>query len=99
MDSFTFDAVIIAAVLLLTVASMGGWFGEPTRRAYIAGMADKPDLENPADQYSEEETDRRMDATVRAMIGMKPKPHQPLTPKTKTRPASKGRVRKGKARN
>ena len=33
MDSFTFDAVIIAAVLLLTVASMGGWFGEPTRRA------------------------------------------------------------------
>ena len=96
MDSFTFDAVIIAAVLLLTVASMGGWFGEPTRRADIAG---KPVPENSADRYSEEETDRRMDATVRAMIGMKPKPHQPLTPKTKTRPASKGRVRKGKARN
>jgi hypothetical protein len=34
MDSFTFDAVVIAAVLLLTVASIGGWFaaliGEPT---------------------------------------------------------------------
>ena len=89
----------MAAVLLLTVASMGGWFGEPTRRADIAGMADKSDPENSADRYSEEETDRRMDATVRAMIGMKPKPHQPLTPKTKTRPASKGRVRKGKARN
>ena len=26
MDSFTFDAVVIAAVLLLTVVSMGGWF-------------------------------------------------------------------------
>ena len=36
MDSFTFDAVIIAAVLLLTVALMGGWFGESTRRADIA---------------------------------------------------------------
>jgi hypothetical protein len=27
------------------------------------------------------------------MIGMKPKLHQPLAPKTKTRPASKGRGR------
>jgi hypothetical protein len=61
-------------------------------------MADKPDPENAADRYSEEETDRRMDATVRAMIGMKPKLHQPLAPKTKTRPASKGRAHKGKAR-
>jgi len=59
-------------------------------------MADKPDPENPADQYSEDETDKRMDATIRAMIGMKPKPHEPLAPKTKTRPASKGRVHKGK---
>ena len=57
-------------------------------------MPDKPDPKAD-DSYSEEETDRRMDATVRAMIGMKPKPHEPLAPKTKTRSASKGRVRKG----
>jgi hypothetical protein len=38
-------------------------------------MADKPDPKT-NDSYSEEETDRRMDATVRAMIAMKPKPHQ-----------------------
>ena len=48
-------------------------------------MADKPDPENPADGYSEEETDRRMDATIRAMIGMKPKPHEPLAPKGRSR--------------
>ena len=60
-------------------------------------MADKPDPKA-EDSYSEEETDRRMDATVRAMIGMGPKPHRPPAPKAKTRPASKGRVRKGKSR-
>ena len=60
--------------------------------------ADKPDPKAD-DSYSEEETDRRMDATVRAMIGMRPKPHQPLSQKPKTRPASKGRVRKGKSRS
>jgi hypothetical protein len=43
MDSFTFDAVVIAAVLLLTVVSMGGWFaaliGEPTdERMYRASQ-------------------------------------------------------------
>ena len=43
MDSFTFDAVVIAAVLLLTVASMGGWLaaliGEPTdERVYRASQ-------------------------------------------------------------
>jgi hypothetical protein len=59
-------------------------------------MADKPDPENPADRYSDEETDRRMDATIRAMIAMKPKPHPSPTPKGKTRPASKGRARKAK---
>ena len=65
MDSFTFDAVVIAAVLLLTVASMGGWFaaliGEPTPREYVPGIADKPAIENAVDRYSEEETDWRRD--------------------------------------
>jgi hypothetical protein len=61
-------------------------------------MADKPHPEDAADRYSEEETDRRMDATVRAMIGMAPKPHKPSTPKTKARLVSKGRVRRGKSR-
>jgi len=61
-------------------------------------MTDKPDPENPADRYSEEETDRCRDATIRAMIGMAPKPHVPL-PKAKTRPTSKGRVHKGKTKS
>src|SRR5258707_52837 len=94
MDSFTFDAVIIAAVLLLTVASMGGWFGEPTRRAYISDMADKPDPENSADQYSDEETAKRRDATIRAMIRMPQKPHRPLSPKRKPRRSLKSRLGK-----
>jgi hypothetical protein len=63
-------------------------------------MADKPDPKAD-DSYSEEETDQRMHATIRAMIGMKPQPHRPSTPKTKTktRPTSKGRVRKGRSRS
>ena len=56
--------------------------------AYIPPMADKP-APKADDSYSEEEADRRMDASVRAMIGMRPKPHQPLAPKRKTRPGSK----------
>ena len=60
-------------------------------------MIDKPDPKAD-DSYSEEETDRRMDATVKAMLAMKPKPRQPLSLKAKTRPASKGRIRKGKSR-
>jgi hypothetical protein len=66
-------------------------------QAYIAGMADKPDPENAADHYSEEETDKRMDATIRAMIGMRPKPHQPPAPKTKTR-SMRARAHKGTPR-
>ena len=64
---------------------------------YMAGMTDKPDPKAD-DSYSEEEVARRRDATVKAMLAMRPKPHEPLGPKTKTRAASKGRVRKGKAR-
>ena len=63
MDSFTFDAVVIAAVLLLTVASMGGWLaaliGEPTRQACVPGIADKPAFDNAVDPYGGEETDWR----------------------------------------
>jgi len=35
MDSFSLDALVIAAVLLLTIASMGGWLDDresPRRR-------------------------------------------------------------------
>jgi hypothetical protein len=55
-------------------------------------MPTKHDPDYGNDRYSEEETAKRRDATVKAMIGMRPKPHEPLAPKTKTRPASKGRV-------
>ncbi len=37
-------------------------------------MADKP-APKADDGYSEEETAKRRDATIRAMIGMKPQPH------------------------
>lgn len=62
-------------------------------------MADKPTRPDPDDSYSEAETDRRRDATIRAMIGMKPQPHQTPPPKAKTRTVAKGRVRQGKARS
>jgi hypothetical protein len=35
MDAFTLDALVMAAVLLLTIASMAGWLGDrepPPRR-------------------------------------------------------------------
>jgi hypothetical protein len=40
-------------------------------------MLDKPDSKAD-DSYSEEETAKRRDATIRAMIGMRPRPHEPL---------------------
>jgi hypothetical protein len=49
-------------------------------------MVEKPAPKPDDDTYSDEEIAQRMDATVRAMIGMKPRPH---TPKAKTRRASK----------
>ena len=61
-------------------------------------MATKHDPDYGDDRYSEEETAKRRDATIKAMIGMAPKPHQPSAPKTKARPVSKERVRKGKSR-
>jgi hypothetical protein len=39
-------------------------------------MAEKPAPKPEDDTYSHEETVRRREATVRAMIAMKPKPHR-----------------------
>jgi hypothetical protein len=54
-------------------------------------MAEKPAPKPEDDTYSDEEIAKRMDATVRAMIGMKPQPH-------KTAPKSR-RVPKGDPEN
>jgi hypothetical protein len=43
------------------------------------------------DEYSDRETAERLDRALRRALKTAPKPHQ-----TKQRPASKGRVRKGK---
>ena len=81
---------------------------ERPKVVYIHMVSQPTDIDQPSgsgeskdsdDQYSEEETARRRDATVKAMISMRPKPHQPLTPKPKERAASKGRVHKGKTRS
>jgi hypothetical protein len=58
-------------------------------------MADKPAPED--DTYSDEVAARRTEATIRAMIGMKPKPQKSPAPKAKTRPASKQPVDKRKS--
>jgi hypothetical protein len=48
-------------------------------------MADKPDPENrDDDRYSEEETARRRDATIRAMIGMGPEAAPTASPERQT---------------
>ena len=51
-------------------------------------MADKPAPKPEDETYSDEEIAKRMDATVRAMIGMKPKPHRPNS-KPRQQPAKK----------
>jgi hypothetical protein len=56
------------------------------------------------DQYSPEETARRMGRALRRALNMPPQPHgrNPHTPPTlkpKERPASKGRIHKGKSRS
>jgi hypothetical protein len=48
--------------------------------------------------YSEEETAQRRDEVTRRMINMPPRPRSTPTQKTNERPASKGRVHKGKTR-
>lgn len=47
------------------------------------------------DQYSDEETAKRRDEVLKRMLNTPPQPH---APKPKERPASKGRVRKGRSR-
>jgi hypothetical protein len=55
------------------------------------------------DQYSPEETARRMERGIRRFLNTPPQPHgknpKSPPPKAKERPASKGRVHKGKSRN
>jgi hypothetical protein len=56
------------------------------------------------DQYSPEETARRMKRALERALNIPPQPHgrnpqTPPTPKPKERPASKGRVHKGKSRS
>jgi hypothetical protein len=51
------------------------------------------------DRYSEEETARRADEVIKRMLNTPPQPRTTKpAPKAKERPASKGRVHKGKAR-
>ena len=56
------------------------------------------------DQYDPEEAARRSYEVLRHMLSRPPQPHNknrssPRPPKAKERPASKGRVHKGKGRN
>ena len=56
--------------------------GREVARRIMPGMTEKRSAPKPEDDtYSAEETARRRDATVRAMIGMKPKPRAAI-PKT-----------------
>jgi hypothetical protein len=56
-----------------------------------------------SDQYSDEETSRRMERGIRRFLNTPPQPRgknpkSPPSHKPKERPASKGRVHKGKTR-
>jgi hypothetical protein len=57
-------------------------------------MADKPDPKAD-DTYSEEDAARRRDATIRAMIGMKPKAHKSIGTGKKS-PRKTGKLAKSK---
>jgi hypothetical protein len=59
---------------------------------------------NENDEYTPKETAHRMERALRRALNMPPQPHgpNPKTPPTlkpKERPASKGRVHKGKSRS
>lgn len=59
-------------------------------------------LEPMSDQKPDKDKDEALAEAKRIMerlVKSPPKPHQPLTPKQKARPASKGRVRKGRSRS
>jgi hypothetical protein len=65
----------------------------------IGHQRERTKPENPDDdQYTEEETARRRDQVIRQMIRTPPKPRSAPAGKAKERPASKGRVHKGKTR-
>ena len=61
------------------------------------------DGQRPNDNYSDEEAARRRDAVIKRMLNTPPQPRRkkPTMPiaKAKERPASKGRVHKGKTRS
>jgi hypothetical protein len=57
-------------------------------------MATKPDPDYGNDRYSEEETAKRRDATIRAMIAMPPKPRRALERTQDPDTTHKSRVRK-----
>jgi hypothetical protein len=66
----------------------------------LDGMGDP---QNP-DDLPENEISRRMERTMRRFLNTPPQPHgknpkAPPPPKTKERPASKGRVHKAKSRS
>jgi hypothetical protein len=70
------------------------FIGDLAATAYIASMADKP-APKADDSYSEKETARRRDATIRAMIGMPPAPHATASEaKRKQTPARKLRTKR-----
>jgi hypothetical protein len=58
--------------------------------------------QRPNDDYSDEEAARRRDAVIKRMLNTPPQPRRKKSaapiPKPKERPASKGRVHKGKTR-
>jgi hypothetical protein len=53
---------------------------------------------DPDKPSSGSETAQRLDKALRRSFAMSPQPHKPVG-KTKERPASKGRVRKGRSRS
>jgi hypothetical protein len=64
---------------------------------------DRDMADDDLDEYSPEETARRMERALRKALNMPPQPHgrNPQTPPTpkKERPASKGRLHKSKGRS
>ena len=60
------------------------------------------DGQRPNEDYSDEEAARRRDAVITRMLNTPPQPRRKKSApaaKAKERPASKGRVHKGKTRN
>jgi hypothetical protein len=70
---------------------------------YIEGMSNEPDPNPPRDELPEEEIARRMERGLRRALSTPPQLHgknpKSPPPKRKERPASKGRVHKGKTRS